>query len=639
MPQTKVQSPTGEIITVEHPMGASEDQIIEYAKSNATPSVAADVGQSIAAAPRKVAEGLVGLPGMAQEGVRAGMDWLTGTTREDMPSLLPTPQDIQGQTSKVLGPSYQPQTTPGKYAGAATEGITGAMLGPGGIAAKIGVGLGSGLGSEAARSQAQGTPYELPASLAGGLVGGIGAMGIGKGVEAARNAISAKSAGQHIGNILGTEPVKGGAVRRVAGSLADDQVTVPGAIAKQGELGNEAMIMDLGRQLQGRAEQMALHSGKAQNTVLDAVEGRTGQFGSGAAQRIRQTLDAEMGPAYDMVQLKGHIHDLVEQHATPAYNNVMAKYTGIQVPPEVSARPAVASAMKQAEGIAANYGDKVSSSVPDLRYWDYVKKAMDHRINGMMRSGMDDLSSVQKADLGGLINAKQSLVQHLDTVTNGEYAAARKIASTKPELDEAADFGRAIVRSKLLPEEIKAHFDDLSVPAQTMVRVAYRRELEHELSNVRNSGGKGRSLLNTDNGLQKIEDIFGPQVAKSIEHRIAAEDIFQNSTDTVARNSRTAVRQELAKDTASPSPGDYHTTLTGIVGAPIKSGLAYALEHGMANTRGGISDILTAGGPQMTPIVEALLNYNAKKAAHASTPAGTQAKALIRALIGEQAAR
>mgnify|MGYP001583609287 CR=1 FL=1 len=34
-------------------------------------------------------------------------------------------------------------------------------------------------------------------------------MGAGKGIEAARNAVSAKSAGQEIGNILGTEPVKG----------------------------------------------------------------------------------------------------------------------------------------------------------------------------------------------------------------------------------------------------------------------------------------------------------------------------------------------------------------------------------------------------------------------------------------------
>jgi hypothetical protein len=295
--------------------------------------------------------------------------------------------------------------------------------------------------------------------------------------------------------------------------------------------------------------------------------------------------------------------------------------------------------MKQAEGVAANYGEKVSSSVPDLRYWDYVKKSLDRRINGMMRTGMDDLQSFDKADLGGLLNAKNALVSHLDTVTNGEYAAARRIAASKPELDEAADFGRSIIGSKALPEEVKAHFDDLSVPAQKMAQVAMRRQIEQDISNVRNSGGKGRSLLNTTNNLTKIEDVFGVNAARAIENRILAEDTFQEATTKVANQSRTAVRTQLAKDTADSSLGDFRTTATGIVTAPVTAGVGYALKHGMGKTREGISDVLAAKGQQISPIVQALLDYNKARAAHAGTPTGVQAKALIRALMGEQLGR
>jgi hypothetical protein len=248
---------------------------------------------------------------------------------------------------------------------------------------------------------------------------------------------------------------------------------------------------------------------------------------------------------------------------------------------------------------------------------------------------MDDLSSAQKADLGGLIDAKQALVSHLDTVTQGEYANARQIASTKPELHDALDFGRSIFNNNLLPEEVQAHISDLSLPGQTMAQVGARRELERILNNNRNEGAKARAFLDTNNNIQKISSLFGPQAAKAIEDRVAAENTFQNATNAIAGNSRTAVRQELAKDTATPNPGDYHTTLTGIATAPFKSGLAYALEHGMANTRSGISDILTAKGPQLPPVVEQLLGYNKAVASHQGPPMSQQAQAMARALLAQ----
>jgi hypothetical protein len=322
----------------------------------------------------------------------------------------------------------------------------------------------------------------------------------------------------------------------------------------------------------------------------------------------------------------------------------MGKYPVVNVPAEITERPAVASAMKNANTLARNYGEKLAAGEgetiqPSLRYWDYVKKGLDQRINGMMRSGMDDLSSAEKADLGGLLSAKKSLVDYLDGVTKGEYANTRAIAATKPELHEAMDFGRSIFNSKLLPEEVRAHIGDLSLPAQAMAQAGARRELERILDSVRNDGAKARNFLDTNNNLAKISDLFGPQAAKAIENRVAAENTFQSATENILRNSRTVKRQELAKDTATPSPTDYHITAYGALTGLPRAGLAYALEHGMANTRSGMSDILTAKGQQLPPIVEQLLKYNAARAKNAATPLGVQSKALIRALMGEQLGR
>ena len=618
-------------------------------KGSAAP-VGEDVIRSVAAAPRKVVEGLVGLPGTVEHGITAGQNWLneqvTGGLNKlgldagqptPLKNYLPTPEDIQEKTSNFIGPSYQSQTNPGKYAGAITQGALGAAAGgAGSIIPNLLIGGASGAGSEAAQQYMPNHP--IIAGLLGGIGGGATAIAGGKGWQALRNYTEAGSTGERIGNILGTSSVPAGAVRRVAKSAADDQLTVPGAVATQSALGpKDAMIMDLGQQLQGRAEQMAVQPGAAQNTVLNAVKGRTGPFGANAAQRIADDLNAHLGPPQDVVHLIDRVDQWVQQKAQPLYEDVMKNNQNVSIPLQIQQRPAVKAAMGQAESIAANYGTKVSESAPNLEYWDYVKKAMDHRINGMMRSGMDDLSSSQKADLGGLINAKQALVSHLDAVTGGKYAEARQVASTKPELHDALDFGRSIFNSKLLPEEVTAHIADMSVPAREVAKIGARRELERTLSNVRNESAKARSFLDTNNNSAKISALWGPDAAQAISNRVAAENTFQNATEQITGNSRTAVRTELAKDTANPSPGDYHATLTGYIGAPIKSGLAYALRHGMENTRSGISDILTAKGQQLPAVVEQLLKYNKGAAARQTAPVGQQMKALARALMAQQA--
>lgn len=628
---------------------------------------AADIAKSAAVGPLKGAISMVGaIPDIASTMKDAANTYIFDPVFNAIsgpPKEGPKPFDINEYAGssgirrgveKVTGPLYEPKSTEGKFAQAATEAVPAALIGPGSTAAKTMIGLGSGLGGEGFAQRFEGTPYEPWARLVGGIIGGVGTAAGGKGIESVRNYAAAKSAGQDLGDILGTEAIKPSAVRRAAQSAADDELTITGTQQTQAKLGPEAMVMDLGRQMQGRAEAVSLHPGKAQNAVLDAVEGRTGEFGSGARSRIEDTLNTHLGPNENVVKLMDDVDELIRQRAAPAYEQVMTDYPVVNVPGELTSRPAIAQAMKGAESLAKNYGEKLavteqrasatsgdfpimeSVQIPaktSLKYWDYVKKGLDQRINGMMRNGFDDLSSADKADLGGLLDSKKALVNHLDNVTGGAYADARRIAATKPELHEAMDFGRSIFNSKLLPEEVAAHIDGLSIPAQAMAQVGARRELARVLDSSRNDGAKARSFLDTNNNRQKIASLFGEDAALAIENRVAAENTFQNATESIARNSRTVRRQELIKDTETPSPARVDTTLTGLALKPVKAGFAYALEHGMQDTRRGIADILTAKGAQIDPVVEQLLKYNQKKSSNSSSPLSGQAGALIRALI------
>lgn len=646
MAQTSVRTPSGEIITVQHPDGATDDDILNYAKQNAASGVNAadDLLKSAAIGPANAAVGTLGaipdftsmLHGAANKYLfDPALRAVGATPTSDLPKIPEVGPDlgsanIRQNIEKVTGPFYKPQTEDGKYAESITSNMTGALAGPGGLGMKAAQGIGGGLGSEYLGSKFEGTALEPWMRALGGIGGGVAASAGGKTLEAVQNAAAARSTGAEIGNIIGGGDVKGAAVRRVGQNVADDELTPASVSARSQQLGPDAMLLDQGQQLENRADFMAQHSGKAQNTIHDAVSQRVNE---GAAGRLNDVLDQHLGSSRDVVDLQDKIQQISDRYVKPAYQALEQKYPVVvdaQLQ-ELAKRPAIAQAMDRAEGVAANYGEQISGAQPSIRYWDYVKKSLDQRINTMMRSGMDDLSSQQKADLGGLIDSKKSLVKHLDSVTGGEYAQARTLATTKPAMDEALDFGRSMFGNKLLPEQIKAHFDDLSAPEQEMVKIGARREIERLAGAPGDEGRKLRNFLSGNNNQQKLETLLGAGPATEIKNQLLAEDQFQGVANKIA-GTRTATRIAGMNDTQAPVFNQSPTVL-GVAAAVPRMGINAALEHGMANTRQDISRILTTPSDKISPVVEQLLNYNRARAANASAPFPQQAATLIRALV------
>ncbi|HJZ20982.1 MAG TPA: hypothetical protein VJ226_08495, partial [Bradyrhizobium sp.] len=436
----------------------------------------------------------------------------------DMPGSYqpPTSAQLQGSIENVTGPLHQPETTPGRYARTVAEFVP-AALATGGESVVPSIVKGAvlpGLGSEYLGSKVEGTWMEPWARLLGALGGGVSGAAGSKGLEAVANRSAASTAARDAAAALtpagGEAPlVTRGAVARVARNYADDELTPQNIAAQQSGLGPEAMMLDMGRQMQGRAEAIASQPGKGQNNILNQVEtrtggtnpitGRPGLFGQGTADRIKDTLDQSMGPSPDIVAYQKQVNDAVDRISKPLYDQVMTAHPVVNVPDAISSRPAVAEAMKRAVSLAKNYGEKLEGPAetktilsgpgyhiaddvtpqaqPSLRYWDYVKKAMDQRIRGIMQSG-DDLSSAEKADLGGLQSARTALVNHLDDVTGGAYAVARKVAATKPEVKDAIELGRSSLSTKLLPEELADEMQGMSLPERAAAKAGMRREID-----------------------------------------------------------------------------------------------------------------------------------------------------------------
>lgn len=632
------------------------------------PSVLGDVAKQAVVGPTLGLTGLIGLPGDAKAAVNNVLDWLAekaGADPEkiaaarahlDQSSILPTSQGLNQKIEQVTGPLPEAQSTPGKYVRTIGEFAPAAIAaGPESALANAGkLAVLPGAASEYLGEKVQGTWLEPIARMVGALGGGAAGGLVSKGGEMLANRGAATQAAADLGG------VPTGAVNRVAQSYAADKLTPADVQARAADLGPEAMMLDMGRQMAGRAEAVASQPGAGQNTVLDAVEGRTGQFGSGTAARVKDTLDQTMGPSPDVVAATKAINDVVDKHAQPLYQAVMDAHPVVNVPDSITSRPAVAQAMKDAVSLAKNHGEQLVSptetktilqgpgyhiaddvSAPaqtSLGYWDYVKKSMDARINGMLKTGgIQDLNSADKADLGGLMAAKQALVNHLDNVTGGAYAVARKASATKFQVNDAIDLGRSALNTTLLPEELADQMTGMSLPEQAGVKLGMRREVDRIIDTARNDGAAARRVLDTNQNSQKIANVFGQPAADAIDQRIAAETQFQDMTNKISANSRTAVRSQLVKDTESPSvSAPPMANLGGIALSGLRRGAQYLSDQGMDRTRQGIANLVTRQGPGMTDLAQVLSRYNASRAANAMTPVPQQARSLAAVIAAQQ---
>lgn len=561
--------------------------------------------------------------------------------------------DVSGQLARAGIPDYEPKTAPGHYAKSIAEMMPMALTGGQGTVANIAKGaVGPGVGSQALGDKFEGTWMETPARIAGAVMGGAAAHGADVIRTGAKTYGAQRATANEAGNLIGEPGVTPGAISRVAKDVANDKITPELAEANAARLGPESMLLDQGRQLQGRAEAIATQPGIGQNRVLDAVEKRTGEFGEGTAARIKADLDKHMGPSPDVVDVEKKIAAMVDAKAKPLYDKVMTDHPVVTVPAEITNRPAVAAAMKNATQLAKQYGEKLESPTEtktvlkgpgyhiadettapaqtSLRYWDYVKKDLDRRINSYMKSGgTSELNSADKADLGGLIDARRALRDHLDKATDNAYANARKVAATKPELKEAAEFGRGALSTKLLPEELKDELANMSAPQRVMAAAHFRREVDRVIDTARNDGAAARRILDTNQNREKIATVFGQDAANAIDARIANETHFQKATNNISANSRTGVRTQLVKDTESPSAATPPmANISGALYTGAKSLYQNMRQTGMENTRAGIGSLMTTPADKVPDLVRLLAGYN-DRAAQFTRPSIRQDASLL----------
>lgn len=472
---------------------------------------------------------------------------------------------VGGAIAMPVGPLMNAATLPARIGRGAAVGA--------GMGAAFGAGEGDGLEDRASRA------------LTGGVVGaGVGAVapplveGVLQGTRAAATPI--------VNAVRGAVNPDAEAARRVATAVTRDVRTDPGAVSRltpgefgaSAQSGGPATIMDLGgettRALARSAANTSPEGRQALNSAInDRFDRQSGRLIDWLNSRFNYPDAAAWQEAIDQAQ---------KAVSAKYYKPVFAANPVVTVPSDITSRPAVAQAMKDAVSLARNYGEKLqspketrtilsgdgyhiaddieNSAKTSLQYWDYVKKALDARINRAKRNGgFEDLNGQQKADLRGLIDAKNALVQHLDSAVPA-YKAARAGAAALFNAENALEAGQKFVSAKMANAEARKALAQMSDVDRKLFTDGFVSRFIEKL----NETGDRRNVLNavaqSPAARERLAIALGPQRAAELEAGLRVEGIMDLARGAVQGNSTTA-RQlaELGFAGGAGSLGAYGT--------------------------------------------------------------------------------
>jgi hypothetical protein len=453
--------------------------------------------------------------------------------------------NVGGAVALPVGVALQAATLPVRMARGAAAGA-----GYGGLS---GAGEGVGAADSAARA-ATGT-------VLGGIVGGVAPPIVEGAIQGGAALIRPVATA-----IRGARNPENEAARRVVTAIqrdvridpaAEGRLT-PGEFAASAQQGGPATIMDIGGETtRGLARSAANTSpeGRAalNRTINDRFEGQgnrivtwlndTFNFPNARAQQeaIRTTAQQVNHPAYQRAMQDG------SQGVWDAELQRLAGAPAIQE----AARGAIPSLANRgiSEGFRAPRQNPITTNpdtglaqlttlpngntrVPDLRFWDQVKKNIDAQISKADRYG--DRAKVQE-----LTALNSDLVANLDRIVPS-YAQARAGAAHFFGAENALEAGQNFVRANLGNAEARRALAQMSQTERQLFQDGFVSRYIETL----NATGDRRNVLNqianTAEAREKLSLVLGPQRSAELEAGLRVEGIMDLARNAVQGNSTTA---------------------------------------------------------------------------------------------------
>jgi hypothetical protein len=340
--------------------------------------------------------------------------------------------------------------------------------------------------------------------------------------------------------------------RVIANRLARDETTTQQAAARLAKMPAGATIADAAGDNTARlAEDIIAMPGKAATIGRDVFAKRQAK----AASRVDSAINAALQIKGDFYTAMQAIQNNLKTRAKPFYDAAYAE--------SVLQTPTLKGLMKRLNDAAPDVLESARKKArldgqvtgTSVRYYDYVKRALDDKIGAATRSGENDNARVWQG-------IKKSLLDELDARIPA-YKTARSIFSDDAGMKEALEMGRSFLRED--SEVIAQQMSTMSEAEKQMFRMGAARELRDKILSRPDTADVYKAFFNKPLMREKIRAIFPDRKSFArLQRAMLNEQKMYATSSGATGNSATARRLMGVRDLAT----DPETAMDAATGGP-----------------------------------------------------------------------
>ena len=418
---------------------------------------------------------------------------------------------------------------------------------------------------------AQGLKVGVPLGATGGLgysEGGLVPRAIGTGIGAATGGvlgagipIATTAAGKYIAAPI-ARMMPGGAERQAKGlfreAAKEDELTFAAARKALDDMPPEAVVADVGGESMRDMARWAgsKFGGKASTKMLRERQEAQGW-------RVTDTLDElETRSLDDFLE---NTANLRRTQANKDYGVVYSKE--VPVTPELAEileNPMFQAMYRKAETLAKYDKVKLPKLViteegvttyaqPSVRHLDYMKQALDDKVNKLYRSGSGQEATKAKALRDNLRDVMDDAVP--------EYKVARSNYAGYAAAEDAAELGKKFILS---PRTRKPNWNKMGDHEKEAFRVGVVDELRFKVMTSGDAADVIKKIFGNKLARERLKSVFDPDDFATLEKRMLQEKAMFETHGKFG-GSQTAVR-EMDVETAGKTAGVLSDVLRATAG-------------------------------------------------------------------------
>ncbi len=308
------------------------------------------------------------------------------------------------------------------------------------------------------------------------------------------------------------------------------------------KLGPGSTLADVDDNMRAMADASTTKLGQARDAVNYYKDRSKGQL-----SRMMAVVRKAAGDHDAVEQVRDQLRAVRREEAAPLYDAAYREWTGNNEKLDWLFKTIVkkkfwGEAKKLGEIEAATQGISLTpkdlgEATPTLKGWHSVVSHLRDRIGTLMRSG-------KNTEARYLIDLRKQILDEIDEISPN-YKQARGIWAGTKHADDMINAGRSLVGNTKLSDSLVdlAKYSDTD---KDLVSLGVAEAIQDKLSAMPDTNSMARKLFGNETMRNKLRIVLGPERFRQIYEMVERESAFQETFNTIMKNSQTAIRQGVA---------------------------------------------------------------------------------------------